>query len=50
MKLRRSPYAGTWTWTEIQKVASNAMGEDDYELRAEFVELVRRAGQLMGAQ
>ena len=50
MKLRRSPYAGTWTWTEIQQVANSAMGEDDYELRAEFVELVRKAGQLMGEQ
>ncbi len=50
MQLRRSPYAGSWTLSDVEKVAKSAKGEDDYQLRNEFVDLVRKASQLMGQQ
>ncbi len=50
MQLRRSEYAGNWTLNEVLKAAQEAKGEDKYELRAEFVELVRKAKELMGQE
>ena len=50
MQLRRSEYAGSWTLSDVLKVAQDAKGEDKYELRAEFVELVRKAKELMGQE
>jgi Ca-activated chloride channel family protein len=46
MKLRRSEYAGSWTYADVEKVAEAAVGGDAYGLRAEFIELVRKAAQL----
>jgi Ca-activated chloride channel family protein len=46
MKLRSSPYAGSWTYSDVEKTAEAALGEDTYGLRAEFLELVRRAAML----
>lgn len=50
MQLRRSEYAGNWTLTEVLDVAKQSKGEDKFELRAEFVEMVRKAKELMGQQ
>ena len=50
MQLRHSQYAGNWTLSDVKKVATSAKGEDDYELRGEFVELVNKASDLMGEQ
>ncbi len=50
MQLRHSPYAGSWTLGDVLKVAESAGGKDKYELRAEFVDLVRKASELMGEQ
>ena len=50
MQLRRSDYAGTWTMSDVLKVADDSKGEDMDGLRAEFVELVRKASELMGEQ
>ncbi len=46
MKLRSSPYAGNWTYSDVEKTAEAALGEDPYGLRAEFLELVRTAATL----
>ncbi len=46
MKLRRSEYAGTWTLADVEKVAESAKGSDRFGLRAEFLELVRKAAAL----
>jgi len=46
MKLRRSQYAGSWTYEDVERTASAALGDDPFGLRAEFVELVRKASQL----
>lgn len=50
MQLRRSPHRGTWTLSEVGSVAHGARGEDRLGLRSEFVQLVRRAGELMGQE
>jgi Ca-activated chloride channel family protein len=50
MQLRRSEYAGSWSLRDVLKVAEDAKGEDEYGLRAEFVELVSKASELMGQQ
>jgi Ca-activated chloride channel family protein len=50
MQLRGSEYAGNWTLSDVLKVAEDAKGEDEYGLRAEFVELVSKASELMGQQ
>lgn len=50
MKLRRSPYAGDWTMSDVLQVAQSAGGQDKYELRAEFVDLVGKASELLGQQ
>ncbi len=50
MQLRRSPYAGSWTLSDVQQIAQASAGKDLYELRAEFVDLVRKASELMGEE
>ncbi len=50
MKLRRSEYAGSWTYADVEKAAAEAVGSDPYGLRAEFIELVRKAAQLSGQE
>ena len=46
MKLRASAYAGVWTYSDVEKTAEAALGDDPFGLRAEFLELVRRAAAL----
>jgi hypothetical protein len=46
MNLRGSKYSGTWTLDDVLETAEGAKGDD--ELRAEFVELVKRAKSLIG--
>jgi len=48
MLLRQSPHAGELTWEKISRLAEQGLGEDKEGYRAEFVDLVRRAGQLGG--
>jgi Ca-activated chloride channel family protein len=48
MQLRRSPHAGDWTMRDVLEVAQDSTGKDLYELRAEFLDLVRLAGNRMG--
>ncbi len=50
MQLRRSEYAGSWTMTDVLKVAESSKGDDKNSLRSEFVELVGKAQELMGQQ
>lgn len=50
MKLRRSEYAGSWTYADVEKVAQSALGSDPYGLRAEFIELVRKAAEFGGQE
>jgi Ca-activated chloride channel family protein len=46
MNLRGSKYSGSWTLADVLETAEGAKGDDD--LRAEFVELVKRAKSLIG--
>jgi Ca-activated chloride channel homolog len=46
MNLRGSKYSGSWTLADVLETVEGAKGDD--ELRAEFVELVRRAKSLIG--
>lgn len=46
LKLRMSPYAGKWSYSDVEKTAEAALGNDPYGLRAEFLELVRTAAML----
>lgn len=48
MLLRQSPHAGELTWEKISRLAEQGLGDDKEGYRAEFVDLVRRAGQLGG--
>ncbi|MFK8112596.1 MAG: von Willebrand factor type A domain-containing protein [Rubripirellula sp.] len=50
MQLRRSKYAGRWTLSDVVKTAESAKGEDPFGLRAEFVEIARKASTLMGVE
>ncbi len=50
MKLRRSEYAGSWTLADVQAVAEKAIGHDKFGLRAEFLQLVRKAAALSGQE
>jgi len=50
MKLRRSPYAGTWTFRDITRTASAAIGEDRDGLRAEFLYLTSLANRWFGPE
>ncbi len=44
MLLRDSPYCGQLSFHAVEAWAGNAMGDDSHGRRAEFVDLVRRAG------
>jgi hypothetical protein len=48
MKLRRSQYAGTWTLSDVIRVADSASHKDSHPERLQFIELVRKASQLLG--
>ena len=50
MKLRRSKYAGAWTLNDVLRVAKESTGDDKYQLRQEFLEIVTKASELMGQQ
>ncbi|MCR9211118.1 MAG: von Willebrand factor type A domain-containing protein, partial [bacterium] len=39
MQLRNSPQAGTWTMDDVIATATDAKGDDEHGLRAEFLEL-----------
>jgi Ca-activated chloride channel homolog len=48
MKLRGSPDAGKFTWSEIQDIARGALGNDPGSYRAEFLTLIEKAKALGG--
>lgn len=48
MLLRQSQFAGDWTLDAVREVAGANLGEDEFQLRSEFVNLVGRAMQLSG--
>ncbi len=48
MQLRGSPHAGDWTLKDVKRVAQNSLGEDEYDLRSEFVKMVQSARNLKG--
>jgi len=48
MLLRQSPHAAELSWEKIARLAEQGLGEDREGRRAEFVDLVRRAEQLVG--
>ena len=50
MQLRRSPYAGSWTMSDVMNIANRSKGEDRDGLRAQFVTLVQKASELMGEE
>ncbi|EMI29107.1 VWA domain-containing protein [Rhodopirellula europaea] len=47
MQLRNSPQAGTWTMDDVIATATDAKGDDEHGLRAEFLELARTAKRLI---
>ncbi|MFG0265304.1 MAG: von Willebrand factor type A domain-containing protein [Rhodopirellula sp. JB055] len=47
MQLRNSTHAGTWTMDDVIATATDAKGEDEHGLRAEFLELARTAERLI---
>lgn len=47
MLLRSSEHVGSWTMSNVQQTAEGSKGRDPHGLRTEFVEIVRRAGQLV---
>ncbi|MCC7014629.1 MAG: VWA domain-containing protein [Planctomycetes bacterium] len=46
MKLRGSPHVVQLSFADIERLASGALGRDERGYRVEFLDLVRRAGQL----
>ena len=50
MNLRRSRYAGSWTLSNVLEVAESSIGGDPHGLRAEFVEMVRKAKKIRGSE
>ncbi len=46
MLLRNSPFAGTWTYDNVERVAEISVGSDTHGLRSEFVDLVKTAQAL----
>ena len=46
MKLRGSPHVAVVGWGEIERIAAESLGRDERGYRVEFLDLVRRAGQL----
>ncbi|EMB14473.1 YfbK domain-containing protein [Rhodopirellula europaea] len=47
MQLRNSSHAGTWTMDDVIATATDAKGDDEHGLRAEFLELARTAKRLI---
>ncbi len=47
MQLRNSSHAGTWTMDDVIATATDAKGDDEHGLRAEFLELARTAERLI---
>ena len=50
MQLRRSEYSGRWLMSDVIRVADDSKGEDVDGLRAEFVELAKKAKELLGQE
>ncbi len=48
MQLRRSEYKGSWTLSDVIRVATQSKGEDENGLRGEFIEMAKKAKSLMG--
>jgi len=46
MILRDSRHAGTATLGMVSEIAGDSLGSDEGGLRAEFLDLVRRAGEI----
>ena len=46
MQLRNSPHKGDWKWPDVLSVASNAVDNDRWGLRGEFLELIQIASRL----
>jgi Ca-activated chloride channel family protein len=46
MLLQSSEHSGNWTFRDVEQVAANAKGQDPHGLRAEFIEMVKRAAEL----
>lgn len=46
MQLRNSPFAGSWTFDDVIRVAESSVGSDPHGLRAELVGLVKIAKTL----
>ena len=46
MLLRSSEHIGKWTFSDVETIASQAKGSDQYDYRAEFIEMVRQAAKL----
>ena len=45
-KLKASKFVD-WSWNDIRRLAKSAMGEDEYEYRADFIQLVKKAETLV---
>ncbi|KAA5546978.1 DUF3520 domain-containing protein [Roseiconus nitratireducens] len=48
MQLRGSRFAGNWTLNDVETTARQASGQDEDQVRDEFVQLVRQAKRLRG--
>ena len=48
MLLRGSDHSGDWELSDVLKVAKSAVGDDEAELRDEFLQLVKKAKRLSG--
>lgn len=48
MLLRNSQFAGNWSLKDVIKTAKANLGEDEFQLRREFVELAEKAALLSG--
>ena len=48
--LRGGSHVDKWNWDDVAEAARGAQGEDRYGLRAEFVDLVGRARQIVAAE
>ena len=47
MHLRNSQYSGQWTLKDVERITLNSLGDDPDGKRAEFLQLVRQAMDLM---
>lgn len=48
MRLRRSPHKGRMGWAAILEIAESAIGTDPHGRRGEFLQLVKKAQELLG--